>query len=102
MDELVQYLRKRRGGKRLRAGVMLARKVKDNKKAKVLVGWSKCKLAVDKFDADRGKEIAEGRITQRLLGKENKSKVPHSIKESVKEFVERAKRYFKTEKVKVA
>lgn len=101
MDDLLQYLRKWRGGKRLRAGVMIARKVKKNKKVKVLVGWSKCKLKVDEFDAVRGKEIAEGRITQKLLGR-GKSKVPHSMKDSVKEFVERAKRYFKTENVKVA
>lgn len=101
MDDLLQYLRKRRGGKRMRAGVMIARKVKKNKKVKVLIGWSKCKLAVDKFDVVLGKEIAEGRIFQKLLGK-SKSKVPHSIRDSVKEFVERAKRYFKTENVKVA
>lgn len=99
MDDLLQYVRK--GSQRVRAGVLVARKFKKNKKIKVFVGWSKCKLAADKFDASRGKEIAEGRIQQRLDGRKSKSKVPHSIKGKVEEFVERAKRYFKTENVKV-
>jgi hypothetical protein len=98
-SDLLQYVRK--GSQRVRAGVLLARKVKKNKKVKVLVGWSKCKLTVDKFDPVRGKEIAEGRIQRRLEGDKGKGKVPHSIKDKVKEFVERAKRYYKTENVKV-
>lgn len=98
---LMQYVRKMRGGKHVRAGVLIARKIKKNKKVRVLVAWSKCKLGIDKFDAFRGKEIAEGRIQKRLDGNKGKHKVPHSIKDSVNEFVERSKRYFKTENVKV-
>ena len=99
---LVQYLRKQRGGKRVKSGVLLAKKVKTSKgKNKVIVGWSKCKLTVDKFDRQLGLEIAEGRIDNRK-DKEKKTKVPPSIKEQVKEFVDRCKSYFKTKEVKVA
>lgn len=97
---LLQYVRKQRGGKRVKAGVLLAKKVETSKgKKRVLVGWSKCKLTVDKFDRELGTQIAEGRIDQRK--KQKKTKVPPSMKEQVKEFVERCKVYFKTKEVKV-
>lgn len=100
---LLQYLRKQRGGKRVKSGVMLAKKVKSKKgKNRVLIGWSKCKLTVDKFDRQIGMQIAEGRIDSRLEKKDKKTKVPPSIKGQVEQFVERCKVYFKTKEVKVA
>lgn len=99
---LLQYLRKQRGGQRVKSGVMLAKKVKTKKgKSRVLVGWSKCKLKVDKFDRQIGIQIAEGRIESRL-NKEKKTKLPPSIKEPMEAFVKRCKVYFKTKEVKVA
>ena len=98
--DLLQYLKKQRGGKRVKSGVLLAKKVKTKKGKRVLVGWSKCKLTVDKFDRTMGLQIAEGRIQARL-NKEKKTKLPPSIKEQVNEFVERCKSYFKTKEVKV-
>lgn len=105
MNTLMQYVRKQRGGQQVRSGVLLAKKVKTKTKTgkrvkRVLVGWSKCKLTVDEFDRKRGVEIAEGRIQSRLETAK-KTKVPPSIKEQVKTFVERCKQYFKTKEVKV-
>src|SRR5579885_562520 len=99
---LLQYLRKQRNGQRVRSGVLLAKKVKTKKGKRVLVGWSKCKLTVDRFDREMGVQIAEGRIKARLDKTAKKTKLPPSIKEQVEEFVERCKVYFKTKEVKVA
>ncbi len=98
--DLFQYLRKRRGGKVVKSGVLVAQKVK----GKVLVGWSKCKLTgghPDTFDVERGKDIANGRIHAFLNEERDGHEVPPSIRDNVKEFTERCKRYFKTKKVKV-
>jgi len=97
---LLQYLRKRRNGAEVRSGVLLAKKVKVKKGQRVLVGWSKCKLTVDKFNRELGMQIAEGRIDSRL-NNVKKTKVPPSIKEQVDAFVKRCKVYFKTKEVKV-
>jgi hypothetical protein len=98
--DLFQYLRRRKGGKVEKNGVMLAQKVKGKG---VLVAWSKCKVTgpfADKFDVTRGVDIAKGRI-QAYVDEKRNSDVPPSIKERVQEFVTRAKKYFKTKKVKV-
>lgn len=100
---LMEYLRKRRGGKRVKSGVLLATKVKNKKgKKRILVGWSKCKLTVDKFNREIGMQIAEGRIASRLNKEKKKTKVPPSIKEQVEEFVKRCEVYYKTKEVRVA
>jgi len=105
MKQLMEYVRKKRKGQRLKAGVLLAKRVKKGKEKKVLVGWSKCKLTgktPDKFNRTRGLEIAEGRINDRLENKKSKkSTVPPSIKEQVKAFVKRCETYFETKEVKV-
>lgn len=105
MKCLMEYVRKQRKGQRLKVGVLLALKVKSAKgKKRVLVGWSKCKLTgehPDKFNRNKGMEIAEGRINSRLEDKKVKTKVPPSIKEQVKTFVDRCKTYFETKEVKV-
>ena len=78
---------------------MLAHKIKGKKR--VLVGWSKCKVNVDKFNVEIGKQIAEGRIKARLDERE-KHELPPSMEDQVKQFVDRCKVYFKTKKVEVA
>jgi hypothetical protein len=103
MKQLMEYVRKQRKGQRLKVGVLLAQKIKTKKGKRILIGWSKCKLTgknADKFNRTRGLEIAEGRIQSRLE-KQAKTKVPPSIKEQVKAFVERCKVYFETKEVKV-
>jgi hypothetical protein len=100
--ELMEYLRKRRNGQRVKSGVLLARRVKTKKGNKrVLIGWSKCKLTVDKFDRSMGVQIASGRIQSRLDKTAKKTKIPPSIQEQVESFVKRCKTYFKTKEVKV-
>lgn len=103
MEDLVQYIRKKRGGQRVKAGVMIARKVKRKDRKEVLVGWSKCKLSADKFDPQRGREIAEARIEARIK-KGRKTKAPPSIKDDLKKFMERCERYFdrKPKQIKLA
>ena len=101
MKQLMEYLRKQRKGQRVKSGILLAKRVKTKKGKRVLIGWSKCKLKVDKFDRERGLEIAEGRITSRLESGAKKTKIPPSIKVQVKAFTERCKSYFKTKEVKV-
>lgn len=101
---LMQYLRKQRGGQKVKSGVLVAKKVKTKKGKRVLVGWSKCKLTgktPDKFNREMGLQIAEGRIKARLDKTAKKMKVPPSIKEQVDAFVKRCKEYFKTKEVKV-
>jgi hypothetical protein len=104
MKQLMEYVRKQRKGQRVKVGVLLAQKVKVKGKGKrILIGWSKCKLTgktPDKFDRERGLAIAGGRIQSRLE-KQAKTKVPPSMKEQVKAFVERCKLYFETKEVKV-
>ncbi len=103
MKQLMEYLRKTKKGQRVKSGVLLAKRVKTKKGKRVLIGWSKCKLTgktPDKFNREMGLQIAEGRIESRL-GEAKKTKVPPSIKEQVKTFVERCKVYFKTKEVKV-
>ena len=98
--DLFQYLRKRRGGKNVKSGVLLGRKVK----GRVLVGWSKCKLTgknPDTFDVQRGLDIAQGRIQSFVDEHRNGHQVPPSIEDNLKKFVNRCKRYFKVKKVKV-
>ena len=100
--ELMEYLRKTRKGQRVKSGILLAKRVKTKKGNKrVLIGWSKCKLTVDKFDRERGLEIASGRIQSRLDKTAKKTKVPPSIQEQMDSFVKRCKTYFKTKEVKV-
>lgn len=103
LEEILEYTRKRRGGCRIKTGVLIARKVGETKKKenKVLVGWSKCNLRMDKFDNERGIKIARNRIEIRLSEKRKKTKVPHSLQDKVDHFVERVKRYYKTKKVVV-
>lgn len=104
MESLMQYLRKRRDGKQVKSGVLVARKIVSSKHKKVLVGWSKCKISglrADKFDPKLGYDIANSRIETHLSEEREDRKVPPSIQAAVDEFVDRCKRYFKTDKVKV-
>lgn len=102
--DLVLHLRRRRGGKNMRAGVLLARKISGKK---VVVGWSKCKLTSrgdtppDTFDPQLGLKIAEGRIAA-FVSDGQAHTLPPSMKDKVDEFVKRCQRYFKTDNVKVA
>lgn len=63
---------------------------------KVVIGWSLChKLdkRKDKFNSDRAIEIALGRAT---AGRST-TPMPRSIAKKVKQFAERAKKYYKVE-----
>ena len=61
-------------------------------------GWSKTAVTKgDKFNKERGFEIANGRVIHSMNNIAGKV-LPHSMKEDNKRFVERCKRYFKNGK----
>jgi hypothetical protein len=70
----------------------------DETEKKVAVGWSLCnKLdkCRDGINASRAVDIALGRA----LAERSATPVPKSIAKKVKQFAERAKRYYKTENI---
>ena len=104
MKSIMQFHRDKN---RNRRGVLVAEKIDDS----IIIGWSMCKTkvetfdfetntmcktAVDTFDKDKGIAIAQGRIQKR-----HSDPLPHSMTSITKEFVNRAKRYFKTDEVTV-
>lgn len=91
--ELKQYIKRRRGGRDVHAGVMLAVKTCDN----VHIAWSKCKLKADKFDKDLGTEIARGRLRGTLEDGRKFHAVPNSIRDDMAKFFDRCMVYYKVE-----
>lgn len=87
---IVQYLR---NNKNHRVGVLVAVKFEN----RILYGWSlACKL--DKFDRDRGIEIAKGRALASDVKdrkEEDERKIPHQVLKEMPEFQKRAERYYK-------
>jgi len=83
---LIKYVRK--GGNR-KKGVLVAVQVD----GKINFGWSLCHRR-DKFNKDKGKQIAIGRA---VCGK--KVKIPESLKYDMDAFVARATRYYKDKEI---
>jgi hypothetical protein len=96
--DILEYVRKRKGGKNYRVGLLLGRKVN----GKVYVGWSKCWVKKDEFDPDFGMLIASNRIHLSSIGDNRYRPVHNSIQDQLTRFTERCKRYFKTENVNLA
>lgn len=72
-----------------------------NEDGQAVVGWSLChnldKCSIKGFNSIRAVEIALGRA----VAERSKHALPRSIANKVKSFAERAKRYYKTENVKI-
>ena len=97
MTEIIEYIREKKRGKIEKTGVLLGWSVAGNP---IQIGWSKATLRkrtidVDKFDKDRGLEIARGR----KMGCGETVKIPHVVKQRLPEFKERCLRYFKGAKL---
>lgn len=81
---LKYYLRDRHG--RL-TGLLLAFKKDDE----VCIGWSKCKMKMDRFNKKVGLYIA----AQRAFKKRDHKDFPNVVMEAMPIFLDRAKKYFK-------
>lgn len=63
---------------------------------KIVIGWSKCNRK-DRFDPVTGKKLAMLRIWKGRTS----AKIPNGVREHIERFVQRAKRYFKTNDIVV-
>ena len=89
-DQIFEYIRRRKGGKTIRVGVILGKKVDDA----VLIGWSKCNQSAqhgDIFNAAKGVQIA----LDRACGNANVPAVPKCVERQVRAFAARCCRYFR-------
>lgn len=85
--EIFEYIRRRKGGKTVKVGVVFAVKVDDA----VKVGWSKANIkAGDKFDSLLGLQYALNRAM-----KPDNVPTPNCIRKQLRCFGARAVRYFK-------
>jgi len=80
--QLIKYVRDKRGS---RIGVLLAI-------GKDLIGWSKLHCGLDRWDREKGLDIAYGRA---ING--SNIELPTIIKNEMEDFTYRAGRYFKNE-----
>jgi len=87
---LMQFVRDRRGNPR---GVVVSRLVDE----RVTVGWSFTNYkAGDRFDKQRGIQIALGRLTV-----PSTKQIPYSVHKVMETVVDRSKKYFKTSDVRI-
>lgn len=97
LTTLVQHIKKGRKNPR-NIGTMVAKKIGD----KIFVGFSLCRLHMDKFDKHRGKDIAEGRIDKAAnnIDYNTNRDIPKvSSTKQVSRFIEKAKKYFRTDNI---
>jgi hypothetical protein len=88
---MIEYVRTK---KRQKRGVLAAKKIN----GKVFIGWSMCKLKMDKFDRDRGKQIAIGRANKGVMN-DDSIKLPGCIKKQAREFKKRCEKYYDTNQI---
>ena len=93
--EIFEYIRRNHGGKTHKVGVIVG--IRDN--GTIRLGWSKCNVGLDKFDAAAGLDLAK----QRALGNFPITPIPGfpitpipgCIKKQYRTFAARCVRYFK-------
>ena len=89
-------------------GILVAGKGDDGV---IRIGWSKCSK-LDKFDSEKGREIAQQRAmkiergpyatSQNIIStnaQQDRPQIPDIVEKAITGFVERAMRYFKSDKV---
>jgi hypothetical protein len=86
--QIVEHVKNRHGN---RIGTVVATRVGND----ILLGWSKCKTRLDKFDPKRGVQIAMGRA---VMG--SHIPVASSLQFAYDAMKERASRYFKGATIK--
>ncbi len=85
MTTLKQFVRNKDGTK---VGIFVALRQED----KILIGWSKCHMRLDKFNKKVGITIATNRA---YLAEKRDFVLPHSMRDNFLNFEDRAIRYFK-------
>ena len=89
--EIFEYIRRRKGGKNHKVGIVWGTVVGDNKVIKI--GWSKCNLkAGDVFNAKQGMELAKSRAYNETP---TTTPIPICIHKQIRQFGARCVRYFK-------
>lgn len=89
--EIFEYIRRRKGGKTIKVGVIIGRLASDKV---IKIGWSKCNFKMgDKFDVAEGVEIAKRRTKDTGIAQEIPP-TPLCIKGQVRRFGARCVRYF--------
>lgn len=93
--EIFEYIRKRKGGKVVKVGIVFGTVVKDGEgplaPQVIKIGWSKCNLKMgDKFDLLMGLQHALNRAM-----KPDGTTTPLCIKDQIRRFSSRCVRYFK-------
>ena len=90
--EIFEYIRKRRGGKTHKVGIILGTIIDDT----IRIGWSKCNVKEgDKFHLKTGMSIARSRTSDEPL---TRAEAPKCIRRQVRRFGARCVRYFKDAK----
>lgn len=93
---MVQFIRNK---KRTPTGVMVAFLANEST---INIGWSKCKMHEDYFDRGEGKLQAMERAMVPKIPKDGEeSWIPHSAQKDLAYFAERARKYYKVDKVLV-
>jgi len=92
-DQIFEYIRRRKGGKTIKVGIVLA--LTDEDHGVIKVGWSKCNFSVqhgDIFNASKGIELAKSRARKETP---TTTPLPSCIRKQYRQFCARAVRYFK-------
>lgn len=85
-NEIFEYIRRRKSGKMVKAGVVLG----TVDKGVIKIGWSKCNIQMDEFNKEMGLIIARNRCTT-----PDHVPIPDCIRRQVRRFGARAVRYYK-------
>lgn len=90
--EIFEYIRRRKGNKTMKVGVILGVRIKDD----VKIGWSKCNMkAGDKFNATVGLQMAMNRAMRKADKPYTVTFTPDCIKKQIRNFAARCARYYK-------
>ena len=85
--EIFEYIRRRKGGKSIKAGVVFGLL---NNEGTIKIGWSKCNIKEDKFNPEDGLALAK----HRALGVKKSPAIPLCLKSQIRQFASRSVRYF--------
>jgi len=90
--EIFEYIRRRKGNKTMKVGVILGVRIKDD----VKIGWSKCNVKLgDKFNATVGLQMAMNRAMKKADKLYTVTSTPACIKKQIRNFAARCARYYK-------
>lgn len=92
-DMIFEYVRRNISKRNMKVGILVAQKFEDGQ---VAISWSKCHTGKDQFDNLIAMSIAEYRFNHGCT-----AVVPRSMEKDIERFIDRSKRYFKTDNIVV-